>query len=160
MTTVAKAQHFQGLTTERLTVRRFQMSDLDAFVAIRNDPEVARYQSWSALNLAAAQVFIAAMSSAEPGVAGAWFQFALAEKSTNQFIGDCALHIKADEPRHAEIGFTLARQAHGQGLATEALTALFDYLFQTHKLLRLIAICDVRNRGSIALLEQIGRAHV
>lgn len=156
MTAIAKAARFQGLTTERLTVRRFQMSDLDAFVAIRNDPEVARFQSWSALDQVAAQVFIADMSSAEPGMAGEWFQFALAEKSTNRLIGDCALHIKADEPRHAEIGFTLARQAQGQGLATEALTALFDYLFQTHEILRLIAICDVRNRGSINLLERLG----
>jgi len=156
MTAIAKAERFQGLTTERLYVRRFQMSDRDAFVAIRNDAEVARYQSWNAMDQAEAQAYIAAMSSVEPGVPGEWFQFALAEKSTNRLIGDCALHIKADEPRHAEIGFTLARHAQGQGLATEALTALFDYLFQAHEILRMIAICDVRNRGSIALLERLG----
>ena len=30
----------------RLIARRFGPDDLAAFVAMRNDPEVARYQSW------------------------------------------------------------------------------------------------------------------
>jgi RimJ/RimL family protein N-acetyltransferase len=32
--------------TERLRLRPFQVEDLEAFVAYRGDPEVARYQSW------------------------------------------------------------------------------------------------------------------
>jgi RimJ/RimL family protein N-acetyltransferase len=39
---------FTALTTQRLVLRRFGPEDLDAFVAYRSDPEVARYQSWEA----------------------------------------------------------------------------------------------------------------
>ena len=37
---------FRALTTERLALRRFRPEDLDAFVAYRSDPRVARYQVW------------------------------------------------------------------------------------------------------------------
>ena len=39
---------FTMLTTERLVLRRFRPEDLDAFVAYRSDPQVARYQGWEA----------------------------------------------------------------------------------------------------------------
>lgn len=150
------AKRFQALTTARLRLRHFQQSDRDAFVAMRRDPEVARYQSWSSLDHAAAQSFINDMSRAEPGFPGEWFQFAIADRMTDQFIGDCALHVKADDPRQAEIGFSLTRQAQGQGFATEAISALLDYLFQERAIERVMAICDVRNHGSYRLLERLG----
>jgi len=34
------------IVTERLRLRPFERDDLEAFVAYRSDPEVARYQSW------------------------------------------------------------------------------------------------------------------
>ena len=37
---------FTRIESERLILRRFEDSDLTSFVAYRNDPEVARYQSW------------------------------------------------------------------------------------------------------------------
>lgn len=144
------------LTTDRLRVRRFDLADLDAFVTIRNDPEVARYQSWHALDHTAARTFIHEMSRAEPALPGEWFQFAIALRTTNELIGDCAVLVKADDPRQAEIGFTLARHAQGKGLATEAITALLNYLFQERQLHRVVAICDVRNSGSFRLLERLG----
>ncbi|MEZ4728322.1 MAG: GNAT family N-acetyltransferase [Caldilineaceae bacterium] len=146
----------ETLTTERIKLRRFTERDLDAFVAIRNDPVVAQYQSWQMLDRAAAQHFIREMSSANPGVPGEWFQFAIAHRATDELIGDCALLVKSEDPRQAEIGFTLARQAQGQGLATEAVTALLNYLFQERQIHRVIAICDVRNSGSFRLLERLG----
>lgn len=144
------------LTMDRIQLRRFHEGDLDAFVAIRNDPVVAQYQSWAMLDHAAAQRFISEMSSAEPGVPGEWFQFAIARRATDELIGDCALLIKSEDPHQAEIGFTLARHAQGQGLATEAVTALLNYLFQERQIYRVVAICDVRNSGSFRLLERIG----
>lgn len=36
----------EGLETVRLTIRRIERSDVDPFLTYRNDPEVAKYQSW------------------------------------------------------------------------------------------------------------------
>lgn len=58
--------------------------------------------------------------------------------------------------RLARIGFTLATEAQGRGFATEAVTALLDYLFHTRGKHRVAADCDPRNLASVALLERVG----
>lgn len=154
--TPTPAHPFQPLETARLRIRRFQQQDLVPFMAMRNDPEVARYQGWQALDETAAQAFITEMHTAGLFVPGEWIQLALADRHSDVFIGDCAVQVKADDPRQAEIGFSLTRQAQGQGLATEAIRALLDYLFQAVHIARVMAICDVRNYGSYRLLERLG----
>lgn len=142
--------------TPRLVVRRFTPADLDVFVGYRQDPEVARYQGWSSFGSEQGAEFIAEMAQAEPGVPGVWFQFAVAETRSGELVGDLALHVDADEPRIAEVGFTFARASQGQGYATEALRGYLDHLFSTFALHRVVAITDARNALSAALLERVG----
>jgi RimJ/RimL family protein N-acetyltransferase len=149
-------QRFQPLISRRITLRCFAEKDLPALIAYRSDPEVARFQSWSRLDEAAARAFLTALDETEPGRRGEWFQFALVHNETDQLLGDCALLVKADDPQQAEIGYTLARAHQGQGYATEALTTLLDYLFGTLELHRVVAQVDVRNEPSFRLLERLG----
>ncbi|MEZ4864125.1 MAG: GNAT family N-acetyltransferase [Caldilineaceae bacterium] len=153
---MAQSMIFDPIYSPRLIIRHFQATDLPAFLALRSDPELARYQSWETYNELCAQAFITEMSNAQPGSPGTWFQFAVALRTNNTLIGDMALHIKADDPRLGEIGYTLSRQYQGQGLAGEAVTALLNYLFRELQLHRVSAICDVRNHASIRLLERLG----
>jgi RimJ/RimL family protein N-acetyltransferase len=60
------------------------------------------------------------------------------------------------DDQQAEVGFTMAREAHGKGLAYEATTAVLDYVFTTLKLHRVIAIADCENTKSVALLNRLG----
>jgi RimJ/RimL family protein N-acetyltransferase len=149
-------QRFTSLRTERLVLRRFAENDLPALIAYRRDPEVARFQSWSALDEPAARAFLAALEKNEPGRRGEWFQFAIALRSTDQLIGDCALHVKSDDPQQAEIGYTLARAHQGQGYAQEAIKVLLDYVFRQLQIHRVMAQVDVRNQPSVILLERLG----
>jgi RimJ/RimL family protein N-acetyltransferase len=71
-------------------------------------------------------------------------------------VGDLALHVDADEPRQAEVGFTLAPAHQGQGLATEALTGVLDWAFPAFGLHRVIAITDALNTSAAALLDRVG----
>lgn len=147
---------FEPLQARRIRLRRFRADDLPALIAYRSDPEVARYQSWSQLNEASARAFLAELDKSEPGARGVWFQFAVALKTTDQLIGDCALLVRADDTRQAEIGYTFARQFQGQGYASEAVGRLLDYLFRTLQVHRVTAQVDCRNERSIALLERMG----
>jgi len=142
--------------TSRLRVRSFTSGDVAAFAAYRADPDVARYQSWSDFTLADAQTFVESLQGEEPGVPGEWFQLALEARSAGTLVGDLALHINADEPREAEVGFTLAPAHQGQGYATEALTGLLDWAFPTFRLHRVIAVTDALNTSAAALLERVG----
>jgi RimJ/RimL family protein N-acetyltransferase len=147
---------FTMIESERLILRRFKDSDLAPFGAYRNDPAVARYQAWDSCDEQEAVAFIREMESAQAGVPGEWFPFAIESKETGALIGDCALRVDEHEPYRAEIGFTLAREHQGKGLATEAVSRLLDYAFDTLSLHRVVAIADRRNAPSVALLERLG----
>ena len=145
------------LETTRLLLRLFEDSDVDRFADYRSDPDVARYQSWETpFSVAQAAAFVNGMKDVRPGTPGEWLQLAIQLKATGQLIGDCAFCVLADDPRQAEVGFTLARQQQGNGYATEAVRRLLDYLFCELNLHRVVAICDADNLASARLLERVG----
>src|SRR5579859_4831886 len=148
--------NFLALETARLRLHRFSEADLPTFLAYRNDPEIARYQSWETITERQARAFITEQLQLPPGTPGSWFQFAIALKTTDGLIGDCMLHVRADDPEQGEIGYTLARAQQGHGYATEAIQAVLAYAFETLQLHRVIATVDCRNTPSIRLLERIG----
>jgi len=142
--------------TPRLRVRGFTGDDVESFVSYRADPEVARYQSWTDYTLERGHAFVESLQGSEPGVPGEWFQFALEARSSGTLVGDLALQVDAEEPRQAEVGFTLDRAHQGEGYATEALRAFLDWLFPTFRLHRIIAVTDALNAPAARLLEGVG----
>ena len=147
---------FVTIETARLRLRRFGDADLPAFIAYRNDPDVARYQSWEGISEAEAVAFVREQQTAPAGEPGEGLQIAIERKDSGRMIGDCFFKVMEDDPRQAEIGYTLAREAQGHGFATEAVAALLTWAFPTFDLHRIIAILDVKNTASVALLERLG----
>ncbi|MEM7116490.1 MAG: GNAT family protein [Chloroflexota bacterium] len=145
------------LTTERLRLRGFCPDDIAPFAAYRSDPAVAKYQGWETpYSHEQAKEFVALMRKRTLGTAGQWYQIAIEHKADGQLLGDVAVHTLAEDGKQAEIGFTLAREHQGQGVAREAVTAVFTHLFTQLEFHRLIAICDVENLPSQRLLERLG----
>ena len=147
---------FRKLETPRLILRRFRSDDLEQFMAYRNDPEVARYQTWESFSREEAEQFIARQSRARPGIPGRWFQFAVEIKDSGVLAGDCAMLLIKSARRIGEIGYTFSRAYQGNGLATEAARAVIDYGFDTLGLNRIIATTDCRNLRSLALMKRLG----
>jgi aminoglycoside 6'-N-acetyltransferase len=145
------------LETPRLIIRHFQDNDIKILLAYRNDPEIAKYQSWNLpYSEIAAQEFIEYLQQTTPGTLGEWYQLAVELKATGEMIGDCAFCILAEDGQQAEIGFTLIRPHQGQGYATEAVKSLLEYLFVNYHLHRIRANCDPENIASVKLLERLG----
>jgi RimJ/RimL family protein N-acetyltransferase len=147
--------HFERTETPRLLIRRFEAGDLPTLLAYRNDPDVARYQSWETMSEQEGRSLIAEQRTEEPGAPMSWFQFAFALKSTGELIGDAMLHVGGDT-RLGEIGYTLATAHQKQGFAQEAMRAIIAYAFATLQLHRIHAVLDVRNTPSARLLERLG----
>ena len=80
----------------------------------------------------------------------------LERRSDGQLIGQCTLFAFADASRRAEIGYSLAASAWGQGYMHEALSALIDHGFDALKLNRIEADIDPPNTASARSLEQLG----
>lgn len=145
------------LRTARLRLRPFTEADLSAFVAYRRDANVARYQEWDeTFSAEDARALFDRLRGVAPGTPGAWFRFAIEKAADGALLGDCVLHVREDDPRQAEIGFTLARGYQGRGYAAEAVGALLEYAFGTLGLHRVVAITDARNAAAARLLERMG----
>lgn len=143
-------------TTRRLMGRRFCADDAAAFQAYRNDPAIARYQSWDGCDEDEARRFVAEQMATPFGEPSAGFQIALALKETNALVGDCYFVRDKAAPDEAEIGFTLAPAHHGMGFATEAVCGLLACVFHRFSLRRVVAVTDCRNAASIGVLERAG----
>ena len=143
------------LEAPRLVLRRFNAGDLNAFLAYRNDPEVARWQGWSRISPGEAEEFVSKQQVQAIAQPGQWLQITIALKQTGQSIGDCALKIHTTDTRQATIGITLSRAFQGRGLATEAVSTLLDYLFLQGKLHRVQADTDPDNIPAWKLLERL-----
>jgi len=58
--------------------------------------------------------------------------------------------------REAVLGFYIAREFWGRGLATEAGRAFVDFGFDELKLTRIVTSVQVENAASIRVLEKLG----
>ncbi len=125
-------------------------------MAYRNDPKVARYQSWEGITEAEARALIQDVKEIQPWTPGEWLQIAIELREIGLLVGDCAFKIDEDDERQAEIGYTLARAYQGRGIASEAISCLLEYAFASLGLHRVIAITDVENAPSVALLARLG----
>lgn len=145
----------ERIETDRCYLRRFVEKDLPAFVAYRNDPEIARYQSWSSYTESDAESFFAQQRDLEFDVDDTWFQIAIVSKQSDSIIGDVAVRF-FDQSRQAELGFTVQRQFQRLGHAYEAVSGVVQYLFQERGKHRLTAIIDVENIRAENLLKRLG----
>lgn len=143
------------LETDRLVLSGWRMDQVDDLVRLHGTVGVARYLNADGLPWTRAQ--------AEAAVAG-WIalfetrrlgKLRLTRKADGAFIGRAGYGIypPTGEP---EIGFALFQDHHGQGYATEAATALRDWIFRETDASHFIGFADTRNAPSLAVLRKIG----
>ena len=145
------------LHTPRLILRNFTDSDLEAFLAYRNDPSVAKYQGWGTpYPREKGEAFIASMKERVALKQDDWIQYAVALKETDELIGDLGCYIKKDDVRQARIGFSLASMYWRNGYISEVIPYLLEYLFEDMDIHRVAADCDAENIASYKTLEKLG----
>ena len=117
-------------------------------------PEVGRFQGWTPMNDDAAVAFLDEMAHLPLLPLGEWIQLAIAEAPDDRLVGDIGLCVTADGDQ-AELGFTLSPAAQGKGLASAAVRAALDLVFDMTQVTQINAITDNRNLPSIRLLERL-----
>lgn len=131
------------LHTPRLRLRPAEMADLAAFHVILSDPRAMRY--WSTLpheTLAISRDWLTRMRH------GTHPDFVIEYRG--QVIG------KAGAYGLPEVGFLLHPAAWGQGIATEAMTAIIAHVFAVTDTDHLTADVDPRNTASRRVLGKLG----
>jgi RimJ/RimL family protein N-acetyltransferase len=136
-------------------LRRLSTGDLAEFQAYRHDKELGRYQGWLPTADEQAFAFLSEMNIAPFPNPGHWIQFGIAEPERQRLIGDIGVFLDQDAT-YAEIGFTLSRSAQGRGVATAAIRAVIELIFECSAAERVIGVTDARNLPSMRLLERVG----
>jgi [ribosomal protein S5]-alanine N-acetyltransferase len=142
------------LETDRLFLRRFQPSDLDALAEILGDPDTMRYYPHpKSREETLGWIEWSRRSYAEHGF-GLWASIL---KESGRLIGDCGLTLQAVDDEHfVEVGYHLNKAFWHRGLATEAATACRDHAYQTVGVDRLIALIRPENEPSCRVAERLG----
>lgn len=144
------------LETERLRLRPFRPEDRDDVHAYGSDPMVSRFMVWGPNTEADTDHFLGLQLKGQEAWPRPDVGLAMAWKATDQVIGSIRLWVVNADQRTAEIGYSLARPHWRKGLTSEAASALLRVGFETLGLHRIVATCDVRNRGSWGVMRKLG----
>lgn len=145
------------IKTERLIIRPVVIGDKESIFSYRADPDTSKFLSLIPHTVDDIGEFIKRASS-EINDPGTWFQLVIVEQLNCQLIGDIGLHFLNTDPenKQVEIGYTLDKKFRGKGYATEALSAIIDYLVNSLNKHRITASIDPTNIASIKLIERLG----
>ncbi len=140
--------------TARLLLRPMSDDDLDDVAALLADPVVmAHYPRPRTRAEAKAWIDWTRASYREHGF-GLWV---LVERSTGQFLGDCGLTVQhVDGVDELEVGYHVRADRQGEGIATEAATAVREHAREVLHAPRLIAITAPGNTASRRVASKIG----
>ena len=140
------------LETERLILRPLDERDVTEIYAMRSDADVMR--------------FIREPQNREESVN--WVKLvssrwqtekigfcALLEKSSQTFIGWCGVW-RLQETNEIEIGYAVAKNFWGKGLATEAALVFLQYAFENLKPEKIVAVASPENAASVRVMEKLG----
>jgi RimJ/RimL family protein N-acetyltransferase len=140
--------------TDRLVLSTWKSSDWIALRPIANDVEVMRYITggvpWSDARI---QLFV--NRQVELFLARGFCRWKLLVKPSEEMIGFCGVGFWGDE-LETEIGWWLARQYWGRGLATEAARVALRDAFERAGLDRLVSIARPANTASLRIMEKLG----
>jgi RimJ/RimL family protein N-acetyltransferase len=106
--------------------------------------------------MADAERFLEEQRGAAFGRPGEWVQLAATARDTDVLVGDCAVRVRGDLAQTAELGVTFAPAHQGAGLATEAVRAVVDHLFEHLGVHRTLAETDDRNDAAQRLFARLG----
>jgi ribosomal-protein-alanine N-acetyltransferase len=142
--------------TERLHLRRPRVDDLEAFLAYRNDPANLRLQPIEPMAYTDALQFLLAQSGLDRHADNCWIMFSIERLRDSRMIGEVGIYLESAVRHAGDIGWSLHRDACGQGYAIEAARRLVDYAFGERQLLRLTASMSAHNEASLRLCERLG----
>jgi len=149
----------EGLTTGRLFLRRWQDADLVPFRAINADPRVMEFFP----SMLTAEESDQAVVRIEQHFDRHGFSLYAAELiETQTFIGFIGISIPMfDAPfmPAVEIGWRLAYDYWGRGLATEGARAVVHHAFETLRIPSLVSFTVPANLRSRRVMENIGMVH-
>ena len=146
---------FPRLSTERLQLRKLEISDAEQIFSLRSNEIVNRYLGRTPANsVKDAEAFIKKINSAEPGNQS--FYWAICFHNEPDLVGTICLWNFSENENKSEIGYELLPQFQGQGIMQEAFLAVLKFAFEVLQLNTIEAWTVAQNENSIKILKRNG----
>ncbi|WP_457618259.1 GNAT family N-acetyltransferase [Lutibacter sp.] len=143
------------LETDRLILREFELSDLQAVYNFASDVEVQKYTG---------DTILTDLNQAKDIIINVWFsdykkygygRWAVVLKPENKVIGFAGLKY-LPELNETDVGFRFLPEYWGIGIATEVSKEILKYGFEILKLEKIIGIVIPENVASSKVLKKLG----
>jgi RimJ/RimL family protein N-acetyltransferase len=147
------------LETERLRLRGFRASDLDAQWATMVDPEVIRFLG--AVPASREETWRKILGSPGLWALLGYGYWVIEGRESGDYLGqigfaDFKRDMSPSIENIPEMGWILARQAQGRGYATEAARAALEWADEALGRVEIVAIVSHDNEASIRIAEKTG----
>lgn len=142
------------ITTERLRLRELRAVDVQPLLGILGDAETMRWYprpfdrdgvvGWIARNVESYEI-------------NGFGLLGIEDRFTGEFLGDCGPSVQDVEGQpHVELGWHVAREHWGRGIAPEAGAACRDWCWVNLDVDHLISLIRPENRQSWRVAEKLG----
>lgn len=139
------------IETDRLILRPLTADDYDDYLALANEPEVARFT----LPLSPAEASERLCDTEREWAERGYGRMAILDRNDRRFLGRSGLHLwsQFDE---TEIGWSLKPSEWGRGYASEAARACLEWGFAKLTLPYITAMIQPDNERSLAVARGLG----
>ena len=141
------------LETERLLLRSYKESDIDAFFEIIHDDRLQEYISFPDLTFDEELKYI--KECMEKALTDKCEKWSIVLKDTNETIGNISVNTVHKRHNYCEVGYVIRYDYWGNGYATEALECVSDYLLNSGYYL-VECTCNELNKQSYRVMEKAG----
>jgi RimJ/RimL family protein N-acetyltransferase len=145
-----------ALTTDRLHLRRWRETDRIPFQAINADPRVMEFMPGLLLPQQSDDLIARIEQHFDRHSFGLYAAELVEDRSLIGFIGLNIPNFDAPFMPAVEIGWRLAADCWGRGLATEGARAVVDQAFNTLQLNSLVSFTVPENLRSRRVMEKLG----
>lgn len=146
----------QEIETARCSLRQFRVEDAEAmFRNWASDEEVTKYLTWPAhRNVAETKELLRewVKTYSDPSV----YNWAILSKEKQEAVGNISVVSVNEKAARLTIGYCLSEELWGQGLMTECLKAVIDYLFENTSVNRIDSYHDTDNPASGKVMRKAG----
>lgn len=147
----------QTIVTQRLKLRPFEIEDAEAmFLNWASDPEVTKFLTWAAHTRVEDTKNYIERCCVGQYYLHTTYKWAIELRGSTTLMGDISVVGYSEKNHGCELGYCLSRSFWGQGLMTEALSAILGYLFSVVNFNRIEARHDIRNPASGKVMLKCG----
>ncbi len=148
--------YFPCLQTERLRLREITEADIPALYTLFADPDVNRYSADNLNDIHDAEsLFFSFIQAIFDQHTGLRWGITL-HTAPDTLIGTGGYNFWRQDQNYGEIGYDLRPAYWGQGIMTEAVSAIIQFGFETMQLNRIEADVTVGNDASARVLQKLG----